>query len=449
MCKLNRIKGYFKNCKVGNLYSLEGTVPFFKAIPYSLEHVFAMLISNITPILLILTNAKINSDPNIVTMGIQNSLLLAGVGSLIQFFPIWKAGSKLPIFVGMNFAFMSVINYIGVTYGYNAIASSVIIGSLFFIIVSLFLKKVLKFIPKISSSIVVFMLGLSLIISQLKSIPLNNKDFYSISNIMTIVITISVYILFNKGFKGKLKCISLIASLIGGFVTAILFKVVDFDVLKNVDVFTYPKIVNILDMDFNLNAIITVCIMFLVSITDVIGAVELLNITDNVEQTTTYMASTSLGMGIISLASGFLGCIPLTSFAQNVGIVKNTKVINRYTLAIGAVILIILSFFPIVGTFIQTIPSLVISIVAIMIFISILCSGVLLLKKIPLNLKNIIIIVSSILISLIFMLFPKMFSKTPNLVESILTNSIAISFIISLILYYIIPNKKEESVQNE
>ncbi len=444
---MNKIKTYFKNCSSDNLYSLEGIVPFFKAIPISLEHAFAMLISNITPILLILTNPLINSDPSIVKMGIQNSLLLAGVGSILQFFPIWKVGSRLPLFVGMNFAFMSIINYIGIAYGYNVIASSVIVGSIFFIIISLFLKKVLRFIPPISSSIVVFMLGLSLIISQIKTIPFTDKSFYTVSNLVVILITILSYVIASFGFKRKLQSMSLIISLFMGFVTAVIFKMVDFNPIETTDIVTYPHLIKICEMELNVNAIITVCIMFLVSITDAVGAIELLDITNDSGEKASYIAKASLGMGVISFFSGFLGCIPLTTFAQNTGIVKKTKVINRYVLLLGAILLIVLSFFPMVSAFILTIPSIIISVIAIMIFVSILMSGVNLLKHISPNYKNIIIISCSIGVSLTIVLVPNLFNSAPKLIESLFTNSIATSFIISVILYYIIPNPKEKKVK--
>lgn len=447
---MNKVQKYFANCSKTNLYSLEGTVPFFKAVPHSFQHVLALLLSNITPILLILANPSINKDSSIVTMGIQNSLMLAGVGTLIQLFPIWKIGSKLPLFVGMNFAFMAVINYIGTVYGYNTIASSVIIGSLFFIIVSLFLKKILMFIPKISSSIVVFILGVSLIINQLNSIPFLDNSFYSFFNITIIIITILIFVGCTFLFRGKLKSISLLLSLVGGYLTAVIFKKVDFTPIVNSNIITYPKVINIMDMEFNINAIISVSLIFLISITDIIGAVEIIDIACDDEKKKAYMANASFGVGIISCISGFFGCIPLTTFAQNAGIVKSSKVINRYTLALGALLLIVLSFFPIVSAFVLSIPSIILSVISIMLFVSILTSGITMLKKTEKNFKNIIIIMISVVASLMLAYIPGIFDSTSNLIKSIGTNAIVISFLVSLLLYYIIPNKvSNEEKKNE
>lgn len=437
------------NCTYNNLYNFEGKVPFFKALPYSLEHAFAMLISNITPILLILTNPAINNNSEVTINAIQNSLMLAGVGSLIQMFPIWKVGSKLPIFVGMNFVFMSVINYIGITYGYNAIASSVIVGSIFFIIISLLIQNLFKYIPKISSSIVVFMIGLSLIISQIETIPLMDKSFYQIPNLAILLVTIISFIVFSYGFKRKLASFALIISLICGGITSIIFKTYDFEIIKTSSVITYPKIISINNMEFNPNAIMMVCIMYLVTFTDAVGVVEMLHSETYGQDKTQQMVSTSIGIGTISILSGLFGCIPLTAYSINTGIIKKNNVINRFALSIGAILLIVLSFFPIFSSIVIALPNLIISLISIMIFITILNVGIKMLSQVKLDFKNLFIIICSIMLSIILMFITKIFKNIPALIESILSNSILISFVISIILYYLIPNKKEKREKNE
>ncbi|MGM9899548.1 MAG: uracil-xanthine permease family protein [Bacilli bacterium] len=437
------------NCTYNNLYNFEGKVPFFKALPYSLEHAFAMLISNITPILLILTNPAINNNSEVTINAIQNSLMLAGVGSLIQMFPIWKVGSKLPIFVGMNFVFMSVINYIGITYGYNAIASSVIVGSIFFIIISLLIQNLFKYIPKISSSIVVFMIGLSLIISQIETIPLMDKSFYQIPNLAILLVTVITFIVFSYGFKRKLASFALIISLICGGITSIIFKTYDFEIIKTSSVITYPKIISINNMEFNPNAIMMVCIMYLVTFTDAVGVVEMLHSETYGQDKTQQMVNTSIGIGTISILSGLFGCIPLTAYSINTGIIKKNNVINRFALSIGAILLIVLSFFPIFSSIVIALPNLIISLISIMIFITILNVGIKMLSQVKLDFKNLFIIICSIMLSIILMFITKIFKNIPALIESILSNSILISFVISIILYYLIPNKKEKREKNE
>ena len=63
--------------------------------------------------------------------------------------------------------------------------------------------------------------------------------------------------------------------------------------------------------------------------------------------------------GFISALSGLFGCMPITSFSQNVGLVAMTKVVNRFTILMGAIIMIIAGFVPAVGTALATLPDAV------------------------------------------------------------------------------------------
>lgn len=58
---------------------------------------------------------------------IQSAMIIAGIGTLIQLFPVWKIGSGLPIVMGISFTFVSVMCYIGPTYGYNAVVGAVLV----------------------------------------------------------------------------------------------------------------------------------------------------------------------------------------------------------------------------------------------------------------------------------------------------------------------------------
>lgn len=41
------------NCSISNIYKLDGRVPIGKAIPFGLQHILAMFVSNLAPITMI------------------------------------------------------------------------------------------------------------------------------------------------------------------------------------------------------------------------------------------------------------------------------------------------------------------------------------------------------------------------------------------------------------
>ena len=107
-----------------NIYSLDGRVPLLKSIPFGLQHVLAMFVANIAPIMIV-TGASGLSVQETASL-IQTAMIMAGIGTLVQLFTVWKLGAKLPIVMGISFTFVSVFCYVGPQWGYEAIIGAVI-----------------------------------------------------------------------------------------------------------------------------------------------------------------------------------------------------------------------------------------------------------------------------------------------------------------------------------
>lgn len=120
------------------IYTLDQKIPVKQAIPFGLQHILAMFVANISPILIVAAASGLSSKQSASL--IQSAMIIAGIGTLIQLFPIWKIGSGLPIVMGISFTFVSVFCYIGPTYGYNAIVGAVLIGGIIEGLLGLFAK---------------------------------------------------------------------------------------------------------------------------------------------------------------------------------------------------------------------------------------------------------------------------------------------------------------------
>ena len=113
---------------IENLYQLDGRVPLGKALPFGLQHVLAMFVSNITPIMILA--AAVGLDSAVSAALVQNCMVIAGIGTLVQLFPVWRVGSRLPIVMGISFTFLSLAIGIAGTYGMGTLIGAVIIGGL-------------------------------------------------------------------------------------------------------------------------------------------------------------------------------------------------------------------------------------------------------------------------------------------------------------------------------
>lgn len=97
---------------VDNIYKLDGRVPVGKAIPFGLQHVLAMFVANVTPVMLIAGVAVYNGQVFTAidtALLIQAAMLIAGIGTLIQLYPVWRIGSRLPVVMGLSFTFLSAM----------------------------------------------------------------------------------------------------------------------------------------------------------------------------------------------------------------------------------------------------------------------------------------------------------------------------------------------------
>lgn len=126
-------KKLFSNAAKENIYALEGLVPLQDAIPLGIQHILAMFLGNISPLLIIFGLIP-SIDMPTRTILIQNSMFVAAVVTMIQLYPIWRVGAGLPIVMGTSSGFIGTSKAIATQYGYAAIMGASLIGSIFEII---------------------------------------------------------------------------------------------------------------------------------------------------------------------------------------------------------------------------------------------------------------------------------------------------------------------------
>ena len=106
------------NVSIDNIYKLDGRVPVDKAIPFGLQHVLAMFVSNLAPIIIVV-GATQASHPEFeidLPMLIQNAMFVAGLGTMVQLYPIWKIGARLPVVMGVSFTFLASLIYVATNF---------------------------------------------------------------------------------------------------------------------------------------------------------------------------------------------------------------------------------------------------------------------------------------------------------------------------------------------
>lgn len=439
--------------KIENVFQLDGQVPLKTAIPFGLQHVLAMFVANLSPIAIICAAAQPALSTAEIAMLVQNAMFVAGIATMIQLYPVWKVGSKLPIVMGVSFTFVTILSTIAANYGYPTVIGCVMIGGIFEGTLGLFAKYWRKLISPIVAACVVTAIGFSLFTVGARSFGGGYADdFGAPKNLLLGTVTLATCLLWNIKAKGYLKQLSVLAGLTVGYIVAIFMGKVDLSIIFADGLISLPEFLPFKPV-FNIGAIVSVCIIYLVSAAETIGDTTALVAGGLDRDIQDHEISGSLACdGFASTISSLFGCPPVTSFSQNVGLINMTKVVNRFTIATGAVAMILAGLLPPIGNFFASLPESVLGGCTLMMFGTILFSGVEMLAKAGFNQRNSIIVSLSLAIGIGFTTSSEigLWAYFPEVVQSVFaTNVVAVVFVVAIVLNLILPKNMEAKSEDK
>ena len=434
-----------KNVSTSNIYQLDGRVPLGTAVPFGLQHVLAMFVANLTPITMI--GAASGLDSTQIAVLLQNAMFVAGIATLIQLYPVWRVGSRLPIVMGVSFTFVTILSYIGASYGYQTVVGSVLVGGLIEGTLGLLAKYWRRIITPVVAASVVTAIGYSLFTVGTRSFGGGyTEDFGSAHNLILGTITLVTCLLFNILAKGYLKQLSVLAGLIVGYVAALLTGAVDLSQIFSGGFVSLPRPLPYMP-EFHLGAIASTTIIFLVSAAETIGdSTAVVSGALGREIETREISGSIACDGYASAISGLFGCPPVTSFSQNVGLINMTGVVNRFTIMTGAACMILAGLLPPIGNFFASLPESVLGGCTLMMFGTILVSGIQMISKAGFSQRNVTIVALSLAIGIGFTSASEtqIWSIFPQVIQDVFAaNCVAVVFVMSIVLSLILPKNME------
>lgn len=432
---------------VQNIYRLDGRVPLSRAIPLGIQHVMAMFLGNVSPLLIIC--GMLNMDVGVKTSLIQNSMFIAGVVTLIQLYPIWKVGCRLPVVMGTSSGFIGTCKSIGSNFGYGAIIGASLTGAILEIILGFFIKPLKKLFPPVVTSLVIMSIGLSLLPVGINYFAGGSgaPDFGHWKHLLVGLIVVVVIVILKQFTKGFLSVSAILIGIIVGYLAAIALDMVDFQPIADAAWFSLPKPIFLLDMrmEFHWQAMIAMAIMFVATAVETVGDIS--GITNgglDREPTNEELSGGVIADGAGSLLAALFGVLPNTSFSQNVGLVTVTKVVNRFCIMTGAVFLILCGFIPKLSAIFSAMPQSVLGGAAVIMFAMILVSGMQSLQREKLNGRNGMIVALALGLGVGLGMVPSALDQLPAWVGQIFAqNGIIMTFVIATGLNLILPKDKE------
>ena len=238
------------------LFDYYGKPSFSQAFPLAMQHVVAAIVGCVTPAIIVSGAAGLNPTDKVFL--IQAALVVAGLATLLQLFPIGNKnglhiGAALPVIMGVSFAYVPSMQAIAgheSGLGVPMILGAQIVGGVVAIIVGFSIKKIRKLFPPLIAGTVVFTIGLSLYPTAVNYMaggagkPLASEigklGFGSWQNWTTALITLAVVTVLNHFTKGILKLASILIGVIVGYVVALGFGLVDFSGVASAGLFQFP-----------------------------------------------------------------------------------------------------------------------------------------------------------------------------------------------------------------
>lgn len=436
------------SAKSTSKFELDGRPPLGEAVPLGLQHVLAMFVGNIVPMILVASAAGLTADEG--NMLLQCCMIGAALSTAVQLYPIRlgkiRIGSGLPCMMGLTYVFLpaclSIAGSSGVAYIFGAqIAAGVIAISY-----GALLKKMSYLFPAVVTGTIVMTVGISIFNLAIGNIAggTSAPDFGAPVNWAVGVFVVAVVLGFNIYGKGLPKVAAILIGMTAGYAVSVPLGLVDFSGIGDAAWFAVPKPFAF-GLKFDLGYFLTFLLLYFIVAVQMIGDfnVSCMGGLDR-EPTPDEIGGGAAANGITSIISAVFNSFPTATYSQNSGIVALTRVCSRYVILVGTGILFLAGLCPKVGAVLSTIPNCVIGGGTVVVFSMIATSGMKLLVKAGFSNRNCLVIGISLAFGLGTQFCKGASAQFPAGIAAMLEeNSVILTSILAIILNLVFPKEEE------
>ncbi|MBA4699884.1 MAG: purine/pyrimidine permease [Ruminococcus sp.] len=388
------------------IYKLDGRPPISVALPLGLQHVLAMFVGNLAPIF-ILTGAMSTPDApfpaELRIMMIQCAMFVSGLVTLVQLYPlklgIIQIGARLPIVMGTAFAFVPTMQELGAKLMAEQVApieamgyvlGGVIAGSVVEILMGVFLKPLKRFFSPLVIGAVLITIGIKLLttgatyfVGGAAAEDIGAGKYWLVGGVVFLII-----IVLNRFATGMWKATAILIGIVVGYILAALMGMVNLDNVSQAAWVSLPMPLVIKPL-FRMDIVFPFFAVYVVSGLETMGNTSGITIsTFDREATAEETSGAIIADAVGSSLAGLFNVLPNTAFGQNAGIIAMTKVVNRFCIAMGALVLMLAGLFPKIGAIFNAMPNCVMGGAVITVFAMIFLNGVKMILKEGLDDRN-------------------------------------------------------------
>jgi uric acid transporter len=430
--------------KRASRHPVDEVLPIPKLAIYGFQHVLAFYAGAvIVPILL--ASAIGLSTPELIHL-INADLFTCGIASIIQSVGFWKVGVKLPLLQGVTFTAVSPMIAIGMaagggTDGLLVIYGAVIVAGLFTFLVAPYFSRLIRFFPPVVTGSVITIIGLALLpvaAADAAGGAGPTLDPSSGRNLAYALGTLALIVAIQRIFKGFMATVAVLIGLVVGTLVAWALGDAHFDLVGGSGWlgvttpfhFGWPR--------FSAAAIISMIVVMLITAVETTGDVfatgEIVEKRIGKED----IARALRADGLATTIGGVFNSFPYTCFAENVGLVRLTRVKSRYVVATAGLIMVIIGLIPKAGAVVAGIPHPVLGGAALAMFATVAVVGFQTLSRVDFHdHRNVVIVATSVGLAMYVTAQPDVAKAVPDWAQIILGSGITLGSITAIVLNFV------------
>ncbi|ENK0838401.1 purine permease [Clostridium botulinum] len=423
------------------MYGVNDKPKILMQILLGLQHIFAAFGGII--VVPIVISAALGFDAKTSTALISSAILAAGVATFIQSRGIGPIGARVACIMGTDFTFVAPAIAVGGKFGLSGIFGATILGAGIVVILSFFVKPLMKLFPPIVTGTVVSLIGLTLLPVSIDWAAggVGSANYGSLKNISIALFIMIVTLLLNHYGKGLVSSASILIGMVVGYIICIPLGMVNFSSVSQASWVSLPKIFGY-GITFNLQVLLPFIPAYFVTIIGTVGCLKAITEVSEIKADEKPITAGVLSDGVGSMLAGVFGALPNTSFSQNIGLIPLTKVASRYVTMMAGILLVILGLFPKFAALINIMPQPVLGGVGIVMFGTVAAAGIQTLSSVKLNNRNMLIIATSIGLGLGVTFRPEFIAQLPESLKMIFSSGISTGTIVALLLNVILKEKE-------
>lgn len=430
------------NIKTGEemLYKITDKPEWRITIILALQHILAAFAGIIAVPLVV--SAAIGLNVQETSAMVAASIFVAGITTVIQSRGIGPIGARVPGMMGTDFTFASPAISVGSRFGVAGIVGATIVGAFVEILLSRFIKPLMRFFPPLITGTVVALIGITLLPVSMDWAAggVGSSDYGSLENISIAIVIMIFTLLLNHFGKGMWKTASVFIGMVFGYILCVALGKVDLSAVGNAAWISLPSIFKY-GVTFDVSAILSFIPAYIVSLIGTVGIMVAIGEASQTKISSDRAANGVLADGVGSFLAGIFGAGPNTAFSQNVGLITLTKVASTRVMIVAGIILTALGIFPKLSALISIMPQPVLGGVGVIMFGLVAAQGVKTLSQIKIGDRELLIISVAFALGIGVTVRPELLSSLPTPIQMVLSSGISTGTLAALILNIVLKDK--------